>query len=117
MAERFVTMEHTLRVLLEEKKYSTLKDVLVTMNGADVAAVFQELSADGIPKLFRLLPKVHADDFHGIRHVARQMIAEHEFAVFRHVSGIDQKIQQERDRDEQRKRERKKPNKHPKNHR
>ena len=57
MAERFVTMEHTLRVLLEEKKYSTLKDVLVTMNGADVAAVFGEISADGIPKLFRLLPK------------------------------------------------------------
>ena len=57
MAERFVTMEHTLKVLLEERKYSTLKDVLVTMNGADVAAVFEEINPDGIPKLFRLLPK------------------------------------------------------------
>ena len=57
MAERLVTMEHTLRVLLEEKKYSTLKDVLITMNGADVAAVFEEIDPVGIPKLFRLLPK------------------------------------------------------------
>ncbi len=57
MAERLVTMEHTLRVLLEGKKYSTLKDVLITMNGADVAAVFEEIDPVGIPKLFRLLPK------------------------------------------------------------
>ena len=48
MAERFVTMEHTLKVLLEERKYSTLKDVLVTMNGADVAAVIA--ASSGTPK-------------------------------------------------------------------
>ena len=41
MAEHSITVESTLRALLEAKKYSALKDVLVTMNGADIAAVFE----------------------------------------------------------------------------
>ncbi len=57
MAERTVTMESTLRKLLEDKKYSTLKDVLITMNPADVAAVFEDLADERLPRLFRLLPK------------------------------------------------------------
>ena len=57
MAEHSVTVEKTLRVLLEEKKYQTLKDILVTMNGADIAALFEDLDEDRIPLLFRLLPK------------------------------------------------------------
>ena len=32
MAEHSVTMERTLRKLLSEKKYATLRDILVTMN-------------------------------------------------------------------------------------
>ena len=43
--------------LLEEKKYSTLKDMLVTMNGADIAAVLEEIDEEKTPLLFRLLPK------------------------------------------------------------
>ena len=39
MAEHIVSIEKTLNKLLEEKKYQTLKDVMVTMNGADIAAV------------------------------------------------------------------------------
>ena len=57
MAEHSVTVEKTMRVLLEEKKYQTLKDILVTMNGADIAALFEDLDEDRIPLLFRLLPK------------------------------------------------------------
>ena len=57
MAERLVTMEHTLRVLLEEKKYSTLKDVLITMNGADVAAVFEEIDPLAFPSCSVCCPK------------------------------------------------------------
>ena len=57
MAEHIVSMEKTLSKLLEEKKYQTLKDVLVTMNGADIAAVFEDLDQDRTPLLFRLLPK------------------------------------------------------------
>ena len=57
MAEYKVTMEATLRRLLEEKKYSTLKDILVTMEPTDVAALFEEIADERLPRLFRLLPK------------------------------------------------------------
>ena len=57
MAEHNITVERTLKVLLEEKKYPTLKDILITMNPADIAAVFEELGDERIPLLFRLLPK------------------------------------------------------------
>ena len=43
MAETTVTVESTLRALLDVKKYSVLKDVLITMNGADIAAVFEDM--------------------------------------------------------------------------
>ena len=43
MAEHHATMEATLEALLKEKKYKTLKDVLVTMNPADVAAIFDDM--------------------------------------------------------------------------
>ena len=57
MADRVITMDSTLRALLEEKKYRTLKDILVTMNPADIALVFEDLTEDRVPLLFRLLPK------------------------------------------------------------
>ncbi len=57
MAEHVVMLENSLRKLLDEKKYQTLKDVLATMNGADIAAVFEELDEERTPLLFRLLPK------------------------------------------------------------
>lgn len=57
MAEHNITVEDTLRALLSGKKYSTLKDILVTMNPSDIAAVFDEMSEERIPLLFRLLPK------------------------------------------------------------
>ena len=44
MAEHTVTMESTIKKLLGEKKYSTLKDIMVTMNPADVAAIFEEIA-------------------------------------------------------------------------
>ncbi len=62
MAEHSVTMERTLRKLLEEKKYATLRDILVTMNPSDIAAIFDELEEDRLPLLFRLLPKELAAD-------------------------------------------------------
>jgi magnesium transporter len=53
-------MESTLKVLLEQKKYSTLKDILVTMNPSDVAELFEEIADERLPRLFRLLPKEQA---------------------------------------------------------
>jgi len=62
MAEHTFIMETTLRKLLGEKKYSTLRDILVTMNPADIAAIFDELEEDRLPLLYRLLPKELAAD-------------------------------------------------------
>ena len=55
--ERTITLETTLEALLEERKYHTLRDILVTMNAADIAAVFNEMEEGTLPRLFRLLPK------------------------------------------------------------
>ena len=57
MAVRNVTLEKTIRKLLDEKKYQTLKDILVTLEAADISAVFEELDEERTPLLFRLLPK------------------------------------------------------------
>lgn len=57
MAERFDIVEKTLLTLLDEKKYSTLRDILITMNPSDIAALFDGLEEHKIPVLFRLLPK------------------------------------------------------------
>lgn len=62
MAEHSVTMERTLRKLLSEKKYTTLRDILVTMNPSDIASIFDELEEERLPLLFRLLPKELAAD-------------------------------------------------------
>ena len=57
MAEHNVTVETTLKILLDEKKFASLRDILVTMNPADIAAIFEELETSRLPLLFRLLPK------------------------------------------------------------
>ena len=60
MAERFEIVQKTLLKMLEEKKYATLRDILVTMNPSDIAAMFGELEERQIPLMFRLLPKEQA---------------------------------------------------------
>ena len=57
MASHSVTVEQTLGKLLQEKRYSAIRDVLVTMNPADIAAIFNEVPIEQLPLLFRLLPK------------------------------------------------------------
>lgn len=60
MAEHSVTVESTLEALLAEKKYSTIRDILITMNPSDIASIFDELEEEHLPLLFRLLPKEQA---------------------------------------------------------
>ena len=60
MAERFEIVEKALLKMLEDKKYATLRDILVTMNPNDVAGLFDGLEEKQIPLLFRLLPKEQA---------------------------------------------------------
>ena len=62
MAERFEIVEKAIVKMLEDKKYATLRDILVTMNPSDIAAVFAGLEEKQIPLLFRLLPKETAAD-------------------------------------------------------
>ena len=60
MAERFEIVQIALVKMLEDKKYATLRDILVTMNPSDIAGIFVDLEDKQIPILFRLLTKEQA---------------------------------------------------------
>ncbi len=60
MAELKLSLAETFRVLLNEKKYTSIRDVLVTMEPQDVAAILEEMEETKLPLLFRLLPKEEA---------------------------------------------------------
>lgn len=62
MADRVIKIENTINSLLEGKKYSSLKDILSTLEPWDIAAVFNNIDSDVLPLLFRLLPKDLAAD-------------------------------------------------------
>ncbi len=62
MTDAFETLKTSILALAEAKKYSTLRDILSTMNASDIAALFDEMSEESIPRLFRLLPKELAAD-------------------------------------------------------
>ena len=57
MTERFQLVETALVKMLDEKKYATLRDILVTMEPVDIAGIFSNLQEERLPLLFRLLPK------------------------------------------------------------
>ena len=60
MAERFEIVQKAMQKFLDEKKYTTLRDMLVTMNPSDIAGLFDALETQRIPLMFRLLPKEQA---------------------------------------------------------
>lgn len=60
MAELTTTLQSTLETLVENKKYAALREILITMQPADVAALFDSIDEDKLPLLFRLLPKEQA---------------------------------------------------------
>ena len=57
MAERFEIVEKALLQMLRDKKYTTLRDIMSTMNPSDIAAIFADMEDRQIPIAFRLLPK------------------------------------------------------------
>ena len=57
MAEQNTFVEKTLLSLLEKKRYQSLRDILSTMNPADIAAVLDDVDEHKLPVVFRLLPK------------------------------------------------------------
>ena len=57
MTERFEVIEKALVKMLENRKFEALRDVLITMNPVDIAALLAGLQDRKISLLFRLLPK------------------------------------------------------------
>lgn len=63
MTDPLETLRTSIKVLVETKKYATLRDILSTINAADIASLFEEdIPEEMIPLLFRLLPKELAAD-------------------------------------------------------
>ena len=77
MAERFEIVEKALLKMLDEKKYASLRDILVTMNPSDVAGLFDGLEEKQIPVMFRLLPKeLAAETFVEMEPDAQQLLIQ-----------------------------------------
>lgn len=57
MERNTVTLFETIKTLLENKRYATLRDILSTMNPVDIAVVFEDIQDEKTAVLFRLLPK------------------------------------------------------------
>ena len=62
MTDAFETLKKSIKSLAEEKKYATLRDILTTMNAADVASLFEDIPEETVPLLYRLPPKELAAD-------------------------------------------------------
>lgn len=62
MTDKNFSLEQTITSLLEHKRYSSIKDILVTLNGVDIALILSEMEEESLPFLFRLLPKELAAD-------------------------------------------------------
>lgn len=57
MAEITATLEATIETLVEGKKYAALREILNTLQPADIAIMFESFDKSKLPILFRLLPK------------------------------------------------------------
>ncbi len=57
-----VTLIDTIELLIDNKKYTALREILTIHNEADIAVLFAELPESELPVLFRLLPKDLAAD-------------------------------------------------------
>ena len=62
MAVFSTDLSQTVEVLLERKNYNSVKDILSTVNPADIAVIFRDQPAQRLLMLFRLLPKETAAD-------------------------------------------------------
>ena len=58
MVDTTAVLGETLKTLIENKKFSTIRDMLETMNPSDIAGIFQDFSDEkAVAVMFRLLPK------------------------------------------------------------
>ena len=62
MTDALETLKTSIKALVEVKKYATLRDILSTMNAADIASLLEDIDDQMVPLLDRLLPKELAAD-------------------------------------------------------
>ena len=62
MTDALETLKTSIKALVEVKKYATLRDILSTMNAADIASLLEDIDDQMVPLLYRLLPKDLAAD-------------------------------------------------------
>ena len=60
--ENYSNIKKTVLTLIVEKNFQHLRNILTTMQPADIAALFSELAEKSLPLVFRLLPKDLAAD-------------------------------------------------------
>ena len=62
MTDALETLKTSIKALVGVKKYATLRDILSTMNAADIASLLEDIDDQMVPLLYRLLPKELAAD-------------------------------------------------------
>ena len=90
MVDHNVFIEKTLLRLLEQKKYQSVRDVLSTMNPADLAYMFNEVDERRLPLVFRLLPKERAAEAFVEMEPARQELLIRGFSDTELKEGLDE---------------------------
>lgn len=78
--KKIVSLAETIDVLAKGRKFSTVRDILTTMNPVDIAVYFDEASEVNLPILFRLLPKDLAADTFVEMDASTQEILIHAFS-------------------------------------
>ena len=78
--KKVISLAETIDVLAKGRKFSTIRDILTTMNPVDIAAYFDEVSEANLPILFRLLPKDLAADTFVEMDASTQEILIHAFS-------------------------------------
>ena len=72
--ERLDELVETVEEMLEQKQYADLRDLLVPLEAADIAVLFDDLD-ERVPVLFRLLPKeLAAEVFVELESDAQEML-------------------------------------------
>lgn len=85
MKDKITLLEETIVKLADAKKYASLRDFLATLNPADLAEAFAELSDQLLPLVFRLLPKALAAE------VFVEMDADQQATLIRGFSDVELK--------------------------
>ena len=69
------SLQSSIERLLENKRYATLRDIFITLQPVDIAAMFDAMPEESLPLLFRLLPKeLAADTFVEMDDDAQEML-------------------------------------------